>query len=167
MPDAGVHEMPGMDAGAGSDAGNPYNTPVVCTSGTYWMGGDSKSAEMHPGVACRTCHVLLGKASNKEFDISGTVYPSAHEPDDCNGVSPATVIVTDANNVDHAFPVTAAGNFYHDDAFGFAKIATPYRAKVVVNGQTRAMVAAQTNGDCNSCHTETGTQNAPGRIMTP
>ena len=31
----------------------------------------------------------------------------------------------------------------------------------------RAMVAAQTSGDCNSCHTLAGTNGAPGRIMLP
>lgn len=29
------------------------------------------------------------------------------------------------------------------------------------------MITAQTNGDCNSCHTESGTLAAPGRIMAP
>lgn len=157
----------GIDAGTGGDAGNPYDTPTTCTSGTYWTNGDTGSADMHPGVACRNCHVLLGKASSKGFDIAGTVYPSAHEPDDCNGVSGVTVIITDANNVDHPFPVNGVGNFYHLDSFGFAKIAVPYHAKVVRNGMTRAMTAAQTDGNCNNCHTETGANNAPGRIMAP
>lgn len=162
------HDLrPRRDAGTGSDAGNPYNTPTTCTSGTYWMGGDTKSPDMHPGVPCRKCHVLLGSASGKEFDIAGTVYPTAHEPDDCNGLAGVTVVITDANNVDHPFNVTNAGNFYHEDAFGFAKIAVPYKAKVVRNGMTRAMSAAQTDGNCNNCHTETGAQNAPGSIMAP
>jgi hypothetical protein len=29
------------------------------------------------------------------------------------------------------------------------------------------MAAAQTVGDCNSCHTENGAQGAPGRIYLP
>lgn len=153
----------GIDAGTG-EGGNPYGTPTVCTSGTYWKNGDTGSAEMHPGVACRTCHVLLGKATKKELDIAGTVYPTAHEPDDGTG---ATVVITDANNQDHAFPVNAAGNFFHDDAFGFSKIPMPYRAKVIRNGKTRSMTAAQTDGNCNACHTTQGAQKAPGRIMAP
>jgi hypothetical protein len=31
----------------------------------------------------------------------------------------------------------------------------------------RAMVAAQTTGICNSCHTQDGTNLAPGRITVP
>jgi predicted CXXCH cytochrome family protein len=29
------------------------------------------------------------------------------------------------------------------------------------------MIGAITNGDCDSCHTESGTMSAPGRIMLP
>jgi len=29
------------------------------------------------------------------------------------------------------------------------------------------MLTPLMTGDCNSCHTETGTNNAPGRIMLP
>jgi hypothetical protein len=35
------------------------------------------------------------------------------------------------------------------------------------NGKERAMVAAQTDGDCNKCHSEHGASLAPGRIMLP
>jgi hypothetical protein len=31
----------------------------------------------------------------------------------------------------------------------------------------RVMMHAEMNGDCNSCHTEAGTEDAPGRIMRP
>jgi mono/diheme cytochrome c family protein len=160
----------GTCGGAVTDAGggpNPYNTPAQCTSNKFWTGGDNKSASMHPGGACVTCHKLGGKASGKSFDIAGTVYPTAHEPDECNGVGGVTVVITDANNQDHVLTVNAVGNFYHQDFFGFQKFPTPYRAKVVAGGKTRAMSAAQTDGNCNACHTQNGAQNAPGRIMTP
>lgn len=61
------------DAGADASGPNPYNTPLVCTSGTYWKNGDQGSASMHPGVACNQCHKIGGKASGKTFDIGGTV----------------------------------------------------------------------------------------------
>jgi hypothetical protein len=172
---------PGTDAGAGadataapsgdagtssSDAAGP-SAPTACTSGQFWTLGDTKSASMHPGVSCRSCHVVLGKASSKDFDISGTVYPTAHEPDDCNGIGGVTVVITDAKNTQHVLQVNAAGNFYHDDSFGLLRIPTPYTAKVVSGNTTREMIASQTNGDCNSCHTEGGAQSAPGRIMAP
>jgi mono/diheme cytochrome c family protein len=46
-------------------------------------------------------------------------------------------------------------------------LALPYTAKVVQNGKTRAMGAAQTSGDCNACHTPTGANGAPGRVTIP
>ena len=144
-----------------------YNTPTVCTSGQTWTLGTTKSANMEPGLACRSCHVTFGQAGTKDFDISGTVYPTAHEPDLCNGVGGTTVVITDANNADHVLTVNSVGNFYHDDGLGFLKFPMPYRAKVVSGNNTREMITPQTNGDCNSCHTEAGTQSAPGRIMAP
>jgi hypothetical protein len=46
-------------------------------------------------------------------------------------------------------------------------IRLPYTAKVIANGAERAMGTPQTNGDCNACHTQAGTMNAPGRIVVP
>jgi len=46
-------------------------------------------------------------------------------------------------------------------------VAMPYTAKVKYNGLERVMVASQTTGDCNSCHTQAGTKGAPGRILLP
>jgi hypothetical protein len=78
-----------------------YNTPTVCTSGQTWTGGSTKSVNMEPGLACRSCHVTFGQAGTKDFDISGTVYPTAHEPDLCNGIGNMTVVITDVNKADH------------------------------------------------------------------
>jgi hypothetical protein len=153
------------DGGSGPDAG--YNTPTVCSSGKTWTGGDTGNAEMHPGVACDTCHKVLGSATTFPFDIAGTVYPTAHEPNDCDGLAGAQVVVTDAKGTDHTLAVNAAGNFYNLDYVLIGAIPTPYTAKVVLNGKTREMITPQTNGDCNSCHTEQGDQAAPGRIMAP
>jgi hypothetical protein len=162
--------QPKQDAGP-SDAAvaddTNYNTQTICTSGQTWTGGSTKSVNMEPGLSCRTCHVTFGQAGTKDFDISGTVYPTAHEPDLCNGIGGMTVVITDAKNTDHVLQVNSVGNFYNDDGLGFLKIPTPYTAKVVSGSNVRAMITSQTNGDCNACHTEQGTQSAPGRIMAP
>jgi hypothetical protein len=115
---------------------------------------------MRPGHACIDCH---SRDEGPIYSIAGTVYPTAHEPDDCNGVaSGVTVVVTGADGKTYSLPVNAAGNF------GFTiRVATPYRVKVVGNGKTREMIAPVTDGDCNSCHTVTGTEKAPGRVMAP
>jgi hypothetical protein len=57
----------------------------------------------------------------------------------------------------------AAGNFYIEKG----TLSTPYTAKVVSGSKTRAMSAAQTVGDCNTCHTAAGANGAPGRILMP
>jgi hypothetical protein len=153
------------DAGAPSDtsvgAGTPVDTPTVCTSKKTWTRGDHGSSQMHPGKACIDCHSSSDDAPT--FSIAGTVYPTVHEPDDCNGVNgAATVVITDANGKTYSLQANTAGNFYST-----SQIAMPYSAKVVVGGKTRAMSAKQKTGDCNSCHTEQGATKAPGRIMTP
>jgi hypothetical protein len=161
----------GDDAGGGDDSGGTgddagqeaASTAVVCTSKTTWTRGDRGSSLMHPGRACITCHDANGGPS---LTIAGTVFPTLHEPDDCNGVNGTTagmtVVITDANNQSITINVNSAGNFFSQQT-----IAMPFHAKVVSGGKSRSMVAAQTTGDCNSCHTVQGTNSAPGRIQAP
>ncbi len=162
-PDAGddAGDTTGTDDG-GTGTTN-YNTPTTCTSGATWTGGDRGSSRMHPGVACIDCHDQNGGPS---LTVAGTVFPTAHEPDDCNGANGTTlgltVVITDKNGQTYKLPVNSAGNFY-----SVANIATPYAAKVVQGTKERAMVQHQTSGDCNSCHTVAGANGAPGRIMAP
>jgi hypothetical protein len=152
-----------MGHGVGYDLADPFNTPTVCTSGTHWTNGDHGDSKMHPGRACIDCHSkqFFGPPT---FTLAGTIFPTGHDPDDCNGDKSLgiQIIVTDANGKMITMTPNTAGNFYYKNS-----VAKPYHAKVVYNGVTRAMSAAQTSGDCNSCHTEKGANMAPGRIMTP
>jgi hypothetical protein len=144
-----------------ADAGTStnYNTPVVCTSGQYNASSDSDSL-MHPGGACNTCHA---SGEGPQFAIAGTVYPTAHEPSDCVGVSGAQIVVMDtAGNTQLTLTANASGNFHSS-----TPIKTPYRIKVLANGKERDMATPQTDGNCNSCHTVSGANGAPGRIMSP
>jgi len=124
---------------------------------------------MDPGWSCLNCHAPQGAAAAHAFDVAGTVYATAHEPDDCNGVDGggATVVITDEGGTDHALPIDAVGNFYHDDAMGSLAFTGPLTARVEQNGNVRKMLTPITTGDCNLCHTPLGAQNAPGRIMLP
>lgn len=143
---------------------NPYDTPVVCTSMKNWTGGDRESPLMHPGVACINCHTKEGEGPR--FSLAGTVFPTAHEPNDCNGVdaaSGAKVVITDAAGKVVTLSVNNAGNFFLETR----DFAFPYQAKVTYEGRERVMVSPQQNGDCNACHTQSGTMNAPGRIFLP
>jgi hypothetical protein len=158
--------------GAGGSTGDPYDTPPVCSSETTWRRGEEGSADMHPGRACISCHARgdeeEGEDEGPRFSFAGTVYPTAHEPDDCNGLDGRTestrVLVVDNAGATFSMKVNSAGNFYleqRDD------VALPYRAKVVSGGRERVMATAPMTGDCNSCHTAAGAKDAPGRIMAP
>ncbi len=147
--------MPQGSCSTATDGGtplpNPYDTPTVCTSGTYWTSGTGSL--MHPGWACGSCHT---------FQIAGTVYPTAHEPNDCNGAQTGSVVITDARGVSVSLTPNAAGNFLYAGG-----LTLPIRAKVVSSRGERAMAATQSTGNCNSCHTVAGANGAPGRIMLP
>lgn len=150
-----------------------YDTPSVCTSDSYWTHGNDESPKMHPGRACIACHSgsLDDEGEEEEegprFWLAGTVYPTAHEPDDCNGVdgSDTKVVIVDADGKTLTLNVNSAGNFFYEKEDG--KLALPYTAKVVRDGQERAMATAQKDGDCNGCHSENGDNDAPARIMAP
>jgi len=145
-------------------APDPYDTPVVCSSMKNWTNGNRESPLMRPGGACISCHRKEGEGPL--FAVAGTLFPTPHEPDDCNGVTSATgaqVVITEASGASHTLSVNDAGNFF----FEAGSFAYPYQAKVVYQGRERVMVEAQADGDCNSCHTEAGKENAPGRIFLP
>jgi hypothetical protein len=173
MPPAPASPVPAADVAtfkAWLDAGmpmgscgtsDPFAGPPTCTSGTYWTGGEG-SSRMHPGVACIACHAQTGGEAPR-YTIAGTVYPTGHEPDNCNGEpGGATVVITDANDATYTLTVNSAGNFSSRLAVAF-----PIRAKVVQNGNERVMATPQSTGDCNTCHTQDGASSAPGRIVTP
>ena len=156
-------KKPHGDCTGDATAGDPYASSSACTSNKRWALGDTGSSLMHPGRACVSCHAANGAAP---LTIAGTVYPTAHEPTDCDGANGSSlgahVIVLDANNQTHTIAVNAVGNFYYAGTF-----APPYRAMVTAGGKERIMATPQTSGDCNSCHTDGGDKNAPGRIVAP
>ena len=156
------------DASAGATTGDG----VQCSSQQYWTMGDFESPLMHPGGACLTCHNMAepGEDIIGRLAIAGTVFPTLHEPDDCNGSSseagPITVEITTADNAVLSLPVNAAGNFLYDLEESPA-ITFPITAKVRRGDQENVMNTPQATGDCNSCHTEQGANGAPGRILAP
>ncbi len=152
----------GGSSGALGQAGQPdLGAPPTCTSQQTWMNGDNGSELMHPGRACLDCHA---QNDGPNLALAGTVFPSAHEPDECNGVGVgrAVVVITDAKGVEHRLNVNAAGNFKLE-----GHVALPYHAHVEAHGLMRAMVSPQSAGDCNGCHTQRGEEGAPGRIVAP
>jgi hypothetical protein len=152
----------GYPQGSCSGTNTNYNTPLTCTSGTYDHAPEGPG--MQPGGACNTCHSQQsGPEQPPIFSIAGTVYPTAHEYDACVGVSGVQVVIMDASgNTQLTLTTNSSGNFSSE-----AAIKKPYRAKIISNGKTREMTASQTDGNCNSCHTESGSSGALGRIMQP
>lgn len=153
------------------DAGPPDPTFLgdpTCESGNYFVPPpDIEDAKemMYPGQACIQCHTKEGEGP--KFKIAGTVFAMGKVLDDCLpppavNMTQAKVVITDANGAEHTLSVNKNGNFATK-----LPVAFPYKAKVVYNGKERLMSAAQTNGDCNVCHTEAGMQMAPGRIALP
>lgn len=145
---------------------DPYDASPTCTTGQYWTAFDSGSPWMNPGLPCIKCH---RQSPNQAplFTVAGTVFATAHEPDKCFGVPLATgaqVVITDANGQElPPIRVVSGGNF----GAILSGLALPYRAKIVVGDQERVMLTPQTNGDCNACHTQQGTQGARGRLIVP
>ena len=149
---------PSEGAGAsGGATGDPLSAAATCTSESMWTRGEN--AQMRPGEDCIGCHTENG---GPRFTIAGTVYPTGHEPDDCEGASGASIVIVDAQDHEYRLTTNSAGNFYLEQT-----IALPYRAHVVGPKGERFMVAPQSSGDCNSCHTQKGENSAPGRITLP
>lgn len=168
---------------APSEAGlNPFATAAVCTSDTYWTEGNNGSGLMHPGGACISCHT---SKNGPVLLFGGTVYPTGHEPIDCNGSNvdtsvtveagaegganagvPIRVVVTDSDQQVFTMSVNSAGNFFLLSGTSNPPV-MPYTVKVVAGSLERDMVASETTGDCNSCHTQAGNISAPGRVLAP
>lgn len=136
-----------------------YVSADVCSTGLKWTGGDSGSPAMNPGLACIDCHA---NNDGPQFTFAGTAFAKRAEGDTCFGEPEAKIIVTGADNKSIELGTNEAGNFYTS-----LQVALPYRAMIVVGDKQEVMATPQTSGDCNSCHTETGANGAPGRISLP
>lgn len=154
----------GADGGI-TDPDQAFAGPTACSSGVSWLLGNVKSELMRPGLACNDCHKQM---LVRTFTVAGTVYKTGHEPDDCSGVnglgSDAKVEVTDAAGKVITLTPNLSGNFVSEEALQF-----PVTTRVLAGGKVRVMEGAldESGGDCNRCHTEQGSEDAPGRIALP
>jgi hypothetical protein len=151
----------------------PKPAPTSCPSMTFWTDGETGSELMLPGKPCRACHQV--EATQLAYFFAGTVYDTFYTQDLCNSPPPSGARIELLDDADGTVTMTllpdAAGNFTSLDVS--PGVPTPYRARLVANGLAREMTTAQTNGDCNGCHTEQGTHvlpatlDAPGRLVWP
>lgn len=155
----------GMPAGTcGAIPDKPAQT--TCASGKMWDPQATSTAQMNPGQACRACHKT--KASDFNYFFMGTVFPGFYEKDLCISPPPAGAkveILDVMGNVTMTLTPNATGNFMSSAVV--AGVPVPYSARLVANGRVRLMNAPQSDGDCNKCHSEQGTEGAPGRLVWP
>lgn len=145
--------------GGGGDSGGAVN--VACTSGASWTAGTTGGALHFPGRACVACHLSGGGPT---WTVGGTVYPTAHEPDDCAGAGGAIVELTDANGKVVTKTTNANGSFL----LSGTGLAAPYAAVVrAPDGGARASTTPHADFDCNGCHSALGASGAQGRLRTP
>jgi len=161
----------GESSGGSTGAEDPFKVEPVCSSGKMWTQGNQESPYMHPGMACLTCHKQMEPFLEMRLPVVGTVFPTGHEPDDCLGVDGTAeamyVEITTADARVVKLAVNSSGNFLYDAFEDGGALMFPITAKVVKGDKERVMLTPQATGDCNSCHTQDGTQAAPGRIVEP
>lgn len=141
-------------------------TTTTCTLGARWKLADHGSRSMHPGRDCIDCHA--DERGTPDLLVAGTIMPSQHESDDCQGVAEVDVVIVDATGAEFRETSNAAGNFYISEA-DFADAVTPITARLELDGVIQAeMDDPQDTANCNACHTESGAHEAEGRItLTP
>jgi cytochrome c553 len=159
-----------VDGGTDSAAAKPPNLfggPSTCTSGEKYQG--KSGFDMRPGEACNACHTSLNV---RTFTIAGTVYPTGHEPNDCVGTKDGSVriVLTDSAGKETFVPVPAnqRGNFALDK--GTLTGAYAVRVETTDGAKVRKMggkVKLPGDGDCNRCHSDAGSEKAPGRVVIP
>jgi hypothetical protein len=118
---------------------------------------DGGSGTMRPGQDCLSCHKPGGE---KTWTLAGTVFPTATSAAN-QGLSDATIHITDATSATMTLTSISVGNFYTSNALTF-----PVAVAITHAGNTVNMNAAP-SGACNSCHTEPPLNGAPGRINVP
>jgi hypothetical protein len=138
-------------------------SPQVCSTSSAVSAGES--AMMEPGGDCIGCH---SGGEGPAFTVAGTVMAALHDDTNCSGVAGVTVRLTGADGNAIELTTNATGNFsyLHTGAGG---LAFPYQAEVSRNGTTIAMLTPRTAAEtsCNACHTASGANGAPGRIVAP
>lgn len=128
----------------------------TCLTGLRWVGGDRRSAEMHPGSDCVGCH---REAGARPLLLGGTVYPTGGpgwEPplDGCFGLEGVEVIVVDAEGRERSTVTNRAGNFYFEGRE--SELAMPYSVSMPWTLDGREVVSQMftqpSYGGCARCH---------------
>jgi hypothetical protein len=161
--------------GGGAPPDTTFDGSSSCQSASFYVG--HQGTDMRPGEACVACHTLnhQGSFGPPIFTFAGTVFSEGHALNHClptadetTALKQAQVVITGADGTQLTLPLSL--NTLSGEIGNFSTTKTlqmPYTAKVVYAGKERAMTTPQSTGDCNSCHTVTGANGAPGRIALP
>jgi cytochrome c5 len=157
--DPGVYELPEADASTGggtpdAPVANPADAASTCEQpSTLGLDGHHLA-----GNACQTCH-YTGANGAPQFTLAGTLYGASTGG---TGVVGATIIVKDANNMEHKIITGSFGNFWSRETMAY-----PIHVTASSCPDSKPMFTeVPAHGDCNSagCHTP----DAPsGRIHLP
>jgi hypothetical protein len=136
--------------------------PTTCSTKTSPLA--SEGPLMEPGGDCIGCH---SSGEGPRFTLAGTVMSANNDDTNCTGVNQVTVRVTGADGHVIEMATNQVGNFYSE--VRASTLVFPYTAEVTRNGVTTKMLTPRSAGEtsCNSCHTPTGANGAPGRIIAP
>jgi hypothetical protein len=163
-PDPGPTPDPGALPRGYSETPPAGADPDACVTGQWWAQRDRESELMHPGGDCTSCHT--SRREGPRYAIAGTVMADYAEAEDCRGVDGPVVEIYGADGtLLQELTTNSAGNFFSLEAIPAEQL--PYTARVIYDGRVRRMLSPQTTGQCNSCHTATGLNSAPGRIVLP
>lgn len=174
LADGAPAEVCGSGDSTGGDPVDPFEAEPICSSASYW-GGDDGDPRMYPGRDCIGCHADERADDPDDEDIpdlviAGTLFPTGHEPNDCNGSSDTdlrVIVQSMASGVEVSLAPNTAGNFLLHRSEAPADFDAPFSVKVTAGDRERIMPIAAPSGACNSCHTQDGTMNAPGRVVIP
>lgn len=160
---------PGGQGGTDPTDAGPSHPESVCTNNMTTDPLGPSGPTMRPGEACLSCHAEGKPDTFYKFQIAGTVYPTLHEPNYCNGDGDTKVQIIDSRGTTRELRTSETGNFYLRVGL---PIVPPFTVQVIRGHKIRTMQRELTSlengdGDCNHCHTESGANGAPGRVVSP
>lgn len=119
--------------GAHRHGGHDHEPPTR----RFWKLGQA-SAEVHHEKA----NIEQG-GDAPLYAMTGTIFPTAHEPDDCrtSAAEGAVVEITDSKGKVITLTANEAGNFFYKNF----DLVFPYYAKVIFEGRERAMAPQPRN----------------------
>ncbi len=156
--DAGVSD-------AGADGGADAGYPTTCASGMIYDQITEPPGElMNPGLSCPSCH-FENQLFYVYFQYAGTVMAAVHERDRCKSPPPpgGTVEILELDGgVWWSTPVNSSGSFHNLDAGP-----SPFVARLITDAGVKVSASLHLSGNCNSCHTAQGANDAGGRLTWP